>query len=162
MGKVGRAEALTAERASAGAVARPASAPPAMCSLCNQRMAREKMRGVEVDRCAAHGFWFDRDEILHVLANKPSLGRAAMIGGAAMAGAAVAGAAIAGAGMGPSDSRTRGVVDAVADRSEVLLDTVDAVDVVGSAVDVAPSVLEGAGEVAGSLVEIVAGLFDGL
>lgn len=76
-------EQLGASRERQGAVlgALPAPAPPSPahlesvqyrpCPACQQRMNRvnyAKRSGVIIDVCKAHGVWFDRDELRHILA----------------------------------------------------------------------------------------------
>ena len=38
------------------------------CPVCEQPMLRAQMERVLVERCVAHGVWFDRDELKRVLA----------------------------------------------------------------------------------------------
>jgi Zn-finger nucleic acid-binding protein len=43
----------------------PAEGPPgqAACPVCSDPMSMERIEMLEVNRCALHGVWFDRDEL---------------------------------------------------------------------------------------------------
>jgi Zn-finger nucleic acid-binding protein len=65
------------------------------CPLCAAPLQACTVRGVTVDRCIAHGWWFDRSELDHLL------GHTAGVAGGAIAAAAVA-AAVATSAAEPS------------------------------------------------------------
>ncbi|MEZ4402593.1 MAG: zf-TFIIB domain-containing protein [Kofleriaceae bacterium] len=58
----------------------PVAGPPGLrpCPVCATAMMTERLEGVAIDRCAAHGVWFDDAELqaalLHVGAEPPGLG----------------------------------------------------------------------------------------
>ena len=43
----------------------PAEGPPGQraCPVCSGVMSTERIQAIELDRCALHGVWFDRDEL---------------------------------------------------------------------------------------------------
>ena len=46
----------------------PAGTPgERQCPRCVAKFVRFRLFGIELDRCAAHGVWFDRREFVHVL-----------------------------------------------------------------------------------------------
>lgn len=57
-----------AQQASAGATrAHDLERADLPCPACRQPLFRARLTGdVDVDRCAEHGTWFDRDELVHV------------------------------------------------------------------------------------------------
>lgn len=60
-------EALIADLEKAPCVL-PAGEPgERQCPRCVARLARFTLYGTELDRCAAHGVWFDAKEFVHVL-----------------------------------------------------------------------------------------------
>ena len=47
------------------------SAGTRACPACKQAMAVHRLDGIEVDRCAMHGVWFDSGELAYALHGKP-------------------------------------------------------------------------------------------
>jgi Zn-finger nucleic acid-binding protein len=47
----------------------PAEGPPGArpCPVCAAVMSSERVDAIELDRCASHGVWFDRDELAESL-----------------------------------------------------------------------------------------------
>lgn len=46
----------------------PATAEPSLtCPLCTSAMTKHTLHGIVIDRCVAHGLWFDGEELQHVL-----------------------------------------------------------------------------------------------
>jgi hypothetical protein len=145
MGALGSAEGEVARTLGAEAKVRAGTAGAVRCSVCGAKTAREELRGIEVDRCAEHGMWFDRDEVLHVLNGTKPKARTAAVAAAA-AGTAVAGAAILSAQQGDRDLGLR-VLDVGGNVAGDL-----AVD---GSLEIGSSVVEG-------VIEVVAGLLEGL
>jgi len=137
------------------------------CPSCGSPLARSKVgqTGVEIDTCAAHGTWFDKDELARVAQSHATAraygrhGSAALVGGAAVAGAAAVGAGALLAS-DPAVQRHAQNLSAgdVADAAEIAVDAGGAAFDVGAAVGDAVDV----GEVAGGVFEILGGLFEGL
>lgn len=156
--------------AAAIADARAVHAEALPCPVCRAAMGAWHARGVVIDRCDAHGVWFDRAELDHLVAaaSQPvapaasasvGLGTVAVVaGGAALAG----GVALA---MGSEQPRSPGgaAIDGAA-VGEVAVDVVDTVhsalplaDVgVGGAVEV---VAESAGGVAEAIGDAIGAVF---
>jgi Zn-finger nucleic acid-binding protein len=78
------------------------------CPVCHDSMQRSAIAraGVEIDLCAKHGTWYDRDELARVAGAIRSSGWGPAVGtgatSAALAGGALAGAAVLGAAGQPS------------------------------------------------------------
>ena len=149
--------AEAAAEASLAAKVRASSAPLALCPVCHARTERQLIAAVEVDECGAHGTWFDRGEVEAVMAAGSAAGPrrakvAAAVGAVAAAGGAVALSQAVGQQAGNSvlGDLTRSGVETAA---EVAVDV--ALDV---GVEGLPVVVDAAGEVAGAVVEFVAGL----
>ena len=149
--------AEAAAEASLAAKVRASSAPLALCPVCHARTERQLIGAVEVDECGAHGTWFDRGEVEAVMAAGSAAGPrrakvAAAVGAGAAAGGAVALSQAVGQQAGNSvlGDLTRSGVETAA---EVAVDV--ALDV---GVEGLPVVVDAAGEVAGAVVEFVAGL----
>ena len=63
-----------------------------VCPRCTTKMTPVRLYGIPVDRCAAHGIWFDRDELENVLQDAYKGGKVGMgIGEKAFATALFAG-----------------------------------------------------------------------
>ncbi|GEM_PF-3613376 len=45
-----------------------ATEPARQCPRCMSMMTKHDLHGITIDRCAAHGIWFDREELQNVLA----------------------------------------------------------------------------------------------
>jgi Zn-finger nucleic acid-binding protein len=45
----------------------PQTRQPLPCPSCREAMATWTLHAIAIDRCAAHGLWFDRDELQIVL-----------------------------------------------------------------------------------------------
>jgi Zn-finger nucleic acid-binding protein len=106
--------------------------PALMCAVCTVPMETLVIQGTPVDRCTAHGVWFDASELGHVLAAHAAAHH-------------------------PEDQD-----DGVAGEAlEAGLDIASEVDVIetGGAFEV---VIEGVGVVAETVVEIVAGIFSAI
>ena len=150
--------AEAAAEASLAAKVRASSAPSALCPVCHARTERQLIGAVEVDECGAHGTWFDRGELEAVMSAGPAAGpRRAKVAAAAVGAVAAAGGAVAlsqaasqQAGGSVLGDLTRSGVETAA---EVAVDV--ALDV---GVEGLPVVIDAAGEVAGAVVEFVAGL----
>lgn len=41
--------------------------PARQCARCMAMMTKHDLHGITIDRCAAHGIWFDREELQEVL-----------------------------------------------------------------------------------------------
>lgn len=112
------------------------------CAVCAEPMETLLVRGAPVDRCPPHGFWFDANELAHVL------GPAAV----------VAAAAIASEQQPPRDGEST-----AADVAEVVLDGVDVVATAGEVLETGGGVFEvvagGVGVVAEVVVDVLAGIF---
>jgi hypothetical protein len=72
---------------------RSAKDPALICPACRTPMTTHTLYGIEIDRCAKHGLWFDGDELRRVLeeaAKKSAIPRTTtaqkVIGGAYFAG----------------------------------------------------------------------------
>jgi Zn-finger nucleic acid-binding protein len=63
------AASRVAQAALQDAVVAPAERLP--CPVCTRTMAASRVKGVVVDRCDAHGLWFDHAELERVLAARP-------------------------------------------------------------------------------------------
>lgn len=144
----------------------------AVCPVCQAQLAvtRVSRAQVEVDVCAAHGAWFDRNE-LQVVARAFAVdraysgggGAAAGVGGVALAGAAgIATVGAVGAAAAMQDpaltERARRVVDEHGETAVEVgveaLDFVDAADVVegaGVAAELGGGIAEGALELLGGI-----------
>jgi Zn-finger nucleic acid-binding protein len=156
-----------ADRASAAAGQRSdTSRRDIPCPVCRAPMAVRNVRaaGVDVDVCASHGTWFDRDEMQQVARAMAKHRQEAFrrSSGAVATGAAVAAGVAATAGVAAVAAQPH-VGHVVAQHS------VTAGDVLGTAaevaVDVAPDALEvaaGAAEVGAPLLEGVFGLVGGI
>lgn len=126
--------------------------------------------GIEIDRCPAHGVWFDRDELAHVadlvgrMSGRPPAPMPAPYRGvpAQPSWGPVAGVALAGAAVGTTAALASGSASA-RDRVSALPDVaegaLDGVEIASAAVEVGGSVIEGAGDVLGSVFEAIGGLF---
>jgi Zn-finger nucleic acid-binding protein len=158
---------------------------PLACPHCKVAMAAlvTPVGGIEIDRCPAHGVWFDRDELAHVAdlvgrmsgrpaapmpapyRSVPAQPRWGPVAGVALAGAAV-GTAAAVAG-GSASARDR--ASALPDVAEGALDGVEigrATVEVGGAVldsggDLATAAADGAGEAVGAAVEVGGSVIEG-
>ena len=122
------------------------------CPICRAGLRAWGAKGIVIDRCDAHGVWFDRSEldqlVAHSRAGHASTGGPSIAGGVAVA---VAGAAVA-AGVGTEQR------DPQASRWDSAEAAVDAVDVALPVVDSGGEILAGAGEVAVAGVEAVGGV----
>jgi Zn-finger nucleic acid-binding protein len=142
-----------AARASHGARVVPDTAPAAPCPVCTRPMNRVRAAAarVDLDTCAAHGTWYDRDELEHIARVIRTSGwGAAGVGMAAGAGM-VAGAGMAmGAGMGGGQAQAQA-------------QAFSGYDVAGVATEVGAEVVaEGVVEVGFSVVgSILGAVFDG-
>lgn len=118
------------------------------CPMCRTALRAWSAKGIVIDRCDAHGVWFDRSELDALVAHsKRSDGREGGIGiGGALAVGAVGGVALA-AASADQDGRTSDRVDTGVEAVEMIAD-------VSPAVDAAPEMLEGAGEIASTGVEV--------
>jgi Zn-finger nucleic acid-binding protein len=105
-----------------------------MCAICASPMEALVILGTPVDRCAAHGVWFDANELAHVL----------------LAHAAA---------RNPGESHSDIAADVAETGLDVASETVDVVEVGGGVFEV---VVEGVGVVAETVVEIVAGIFSAI
>lgn len=123
------------EHATRGAEAPVDEAAPAACPDCGQPMARQHLSGIEVDRCDAHGTWFDRGEIRRVGASAAA--RASLSGntlGDTALDVALVGVVVADAVGDVGGDAAVGAVGAVGDvAADVAIDvaTSGAADVVG-------------------------------
>lgn len=110
-----------------------------MCAICAAPMEALIMRGIPIDRCPAHGFWFDANELAQVLAL----------------------VVVVPAGAGAES-------DVVSDATEVAVDlsltVADGLDIGGAAVSdgVIEVVVNGVGFVGEVIVEIIGGIFSSL
>ena len=126
-------------------------AAPIACPSCHQPMhvTRVAMTDVEVDVCTEHGVWFDRDELGQAVRGpRPSAGLA--VGAAAVGAAALADS--------PPPAAKRVAVSGNHDGalefgSNVLEATVDVAD--SGLAEGLGSLLEGAGELVGGLLEVL-------
>lgn len=144
VGPVGAAVARAAEAASEGAAVRVATTSPVSCPACRRTASRERFRGIDVDRCADHGIWFDRDELVHALqGTKPRTMKG--LGGAAVS---ASNAAVAADALG-RPAALRG--DEAIDLADVGLD---------AAVPAIRADLEASDAAAWMLVDMVTDLFD--
>ena len=67
------AEAMSFRAAPAGEPAElsldapPGAEPPLTCPSCMTQMTKHALHGITIDRCVAHGIWFDGQELQSVL-----------------------------------------------------------------------------------------------
>lgn len=113
---------------------------PLACPSCGVTMTRVHAQGpgVEIDRCAAHGTFYDRGELVALATSLSRAGwaRPGVAGAAAgvAAGVAVGAVGVAGAAAlapPPGATTTSDATQTVVDVAGGALDVVDAVDVVG-------------------------------
>ncbi|MBK6695219.1 MAG: zf-TFIIB domain-containing protein [Myxococcales bacterium] len=143
VGPLGQGVVAAATAASESAATRVATAAPVACPTCRRPTTRETFRGIDVDRCSAHGIWFDRDEILHVMKGE----RPGTLKGLGGVGAGLAAAAAASTDTSPTRARAASSIDL----ADVGLET---------ALPVIEANVEAADAAAWMLVDMVAGLFD--
>ncbi len=153
-----------ARSVASGATATPDASQAALpCPVCSAPMARQRVdaAAVDVDGCAHHGTWFDRNEldaVSRAFAVRRAYGRhnAAALGGA-VAAAGVAGAAVAATDPALVDQAVR----AVERHGSTAVDVADVgLEVADVALDT--GVLEGAVELAGGAFEVLGSILSGL
>jgi Zn-finger nucleic acid-binding protein len=109
------------------------------CAICSRPMETLVVRDAPVDRCPAHGIWFDAGELAHVLAP------VALVPAAAAAGST-------------PDRGDGEVVELVVDTAEVATEV--AVDVAETGGGVFEVVVDGVGVVAEAVISAIGALFD--
>lgn len=153
VGPLGANVAEVARAASHAARVRAASAPRVGCPICARPATRESFRGIDVDRCAEHGIWFDRDEIQHLFEGTTPQTMQGL-------GPAASGAVATAAAMPARSVAGENALSVVADAIDVD-DVIDLADVgleVGA--PLAEAGLEAAEHAARMFVDLVSGLFD--
>jgi Zn-finger nucleic acid-binding protein len=126
-----------------------ANGDPMACPICRNALRAWSAKDIVIDRCDAHGVWFDRSELDHLVAHARH-GRTHEGGigvGGALAVGAVGGVALAAASVDP-EGRT-------GERIDTAGEAVGAIADFAPAVDAAPEIVEGVAEVASSGVEVV-------
>jgi Zn-finger nucleic acid-binding protein len=136
----GHCGGLWIDHASAGRIAHAAidgatavPADPMACPICRSALRAWNARGITIDRCDAHGLWFDHTELDRVvaMARDGAGSTAAIAAGGVVAAGTVAAAAVssAPAAQGRPDAIGTGidVADVVAESASVVVDVVDVV-----------------------------------
>jgi len=125
-----------------------ASGDAMACPMCRAALRAWRAKGVVIDRCDAHGVWFDRSELDQLVAHaRAGARREGGVGvGEALAVGAVGAVVMAGVGSSPQSSTS--------DRVDTGVEAVGTIADVLPAVDAAPELLEGAGELASGAGEI--------
>lgn len=149
-----------------------ASGEPMACPICRAALRAWRAKGVVIDRCDAHGVWFDRTELDHLVAHaRAGAGRQGGVGvGEALAVGAVGAVAMAGVAVS-SRSSTSDRVDTGFEAVGTIADVVPAVDaapdllagageIASTGVDAAGTVLEGGAEAAGGVLEAIGAIFE--
>lgn len=128
------------------------------CPICRVAMRPWSAREVVIDRCDAHGVWFDRAELDALVAHARAGGGP---GGLAVAGGIAGGLAIGaiatGVALDAAQSESRGTSDA-----DTFATSVDAVSVAMPVVDAAGELAAGAGEVVVATAEATGGVLEGI
>ena len=151
-----------AQGAQSGLTWRKEARAALMCAICAEPMETLVVRDTPVDRCARHGVWFDVNELAHVLAPV-----------AVAAHVAAAQPQAQGQGQGQGSTAGELAEDGVELAVGAALESVDVVEVGGSAVEVGSTVVEtgggvfevvidGAGVVAEVVVDAIAAIFSAL
>jgi Zn-finger nucleic acid-binding protein len=147
-----------ADSASQHARTRVETSATLACPSCGAALARRNVANAraEVDSCASHGTWFDRDELQKVARG---FAAARAYGAPLAAGAAVAGGAALGAG-------TAGLVEQRVNQTQQAGET--GIEIAGDALETGVDVAEAAAgasdalELAGGAFEILGGIFEAL
>ena len=128
------------------------------CPICRAAMRAWSAREVVIDRCDAHGVWFDRAEldalVAHARAGAGS-GGLAIAGG--VAGGLALGAIATGVAVGAAQSEAQGTSS-----EDTFATSVDAVSVAMPVVDAAGELAAGAGEVVVAGAEATGGVLEGI
>ncbi len=121
------------------------------CPICRAAMRAWSAREVVLDRCDAHGVWFDRAELDALVAHARA---GAGSGGLAVAGGIAGGLAL---GVGAAQSEAQGTSG-----EDTFATSVDAVSVAMPVVDAAGELAAGAGEVVVAGAEATGGVLEGI
>lgn len=129
------------------------------CPVCRGVMKAWNAKGVVIDRCDAHGVWFDRAELDHLVAHARQVhgGGSGIATGAAVVGgvAVVAGAAAIAEGQRQSSSPIADAAGTAVEAAADVLPVVDAAPEIGAAAaEVAGGVFEGVSEAVGAIFDL--------
>jgi hypothetical protein len=134
------------------------------CPVCRAALRAWSAKGIVIDRCDAHGVWFDRSELDQLVASAHGRGetRDGVGVGLAVGGVAVGTVATVAAMQSPSSTSER--VDTGIEAVGTIADGLPLVDaapeIAAGAGEAASAVLEGGAEAAGGVFEAIGAIFD--
>jgi Zn-finger nucleic acid-binding protein len=134
-----------------GATAAAGDALP--CPICRAAMRPWRAREVVIDRCDAHGVWFDRAELDSLVAHARGTGPS----GLAIAGGVAGGMVLGAVALDAAQLETRGTSG-----EDTFATAVDAASVAAPVVDSAGELAAGAGELVVAGAEATGGVLEGI